>query len=59
MKAAVRTVAARTNRPDDEVAFAMFELPLGAVRSHINARHPVPSTASDRVRRIASRLLFD
>lgn len=59
MKAAARAVAASSGRPEDEAAFAMFDLPIGVIRSYLNSGRPIPSAASDRVRRIASRLLLD
>lgn len=59
IKAAVRAVAKHTGRPRDEVAFAMFDLPIAVVRSHLNVGRPVPAKAADQVCRIAARLLRD
>ncbi|MFC6706216.1 TetR/AcrR family transcriptional regulator [Flexivirga alba] len=59
IQSAVRTVAKSSGRPGDEVAFAMFELPIAVVRSYLNEGKPVPARAADRVRRLATRLLRD
>lgn len=55
---AIRAIAAQADRPRDEVAFAMLDLPLGVVRRHLNAGEAVPESASDRVRRIATRIVL-
>ncbi len=59
IKSAVHVIAKSTGRPSDEVAFAMFELPVAVVRSYLNEGKPVPARAADRVRRLATRLLRD
>lgn len=57
IRAAVRAVAKSIRRPRDEVTFAMFELPIAVVRSHLNEGRAVPARAADQVRRLATRLL--
>ena len=57
MRSAVKEVAAASGRPADEVAFAMFDLPLAVVRGHLGAGQSIPPRAVDRTRRLAARLL--
>lgn len=52
-----RTVADQTGRRRDEVAFALFDLPLAAVRRHLQAGEPPPKRTRDLVRRVAGLVL--
>lgn len=52
----VREIAAAADRPRDEVAFAMFDLPLAVVRRHLPG--PVPPAATGLVRRLATAIIL-
>lgn len=54
----VRAVAAHTGRPHDQVAFAILDLPLAAVRRHLLAGEPPPPRTSRLVRALAQRLML-
>jgi AcrR family transcriptional regulator len=54
--ALVRGVAAAADQPRDEVAFAMFDMPLAVVRRYLPG--PVPTAATNLVRRLASAILL-
>lgn len=54
----VRTVAALTGRPRDEVAFAVLDLPLAAVRRHLLAGEPPPPKTTKLVRSLAERIML-
>lgn len=58
VRAAVKEVSSATGRPADEVAFAMFDLPLAVVRGHLGAGRGIPAGAVDHVRRLATRILL-
>ncbi|HET6166667.1 MAG TPA: TetR/AcrR family transcriptional regulator [Marmoricola sp.] len=57
MATLINEVATAADVPRDEAAFAMFGLPLAIVGQHLRVPEPVPASASDLVRRLASRLL--
>lgn len=54
----VRAVAAHTGRPSDEVAFAVLDLPLAAVRRHLLAGEPPPPKTTRLVRSLAERIML-
>lgn len=54
----VRAVAAHTGRPRDQVAFAVLDLPLAAVRRHLVAGEPPPPQTTRLVRALAERLML-
>jgi AcrR family transcriptional regulator len=51
----VSRLAARSGCREDEVAFALFDLPIAVVRRHLPGR--VPSRADDLARRLCDRIL--
>jgi AcrR family transcriptional regulator len=53
----VRALAKQTGRPPDQIAFAMLDLPLAAVRRHLLAGEPPPKRAVKLVRDLASLIL--
>jgi AcrR family transcriptional regulator len=53
----VRALANRAKRPNDQVAFAMLDLPLAAVRRHLRTGEPPPKRASKLVRDLASLIV--
>lgn len=54
----VRAVAADTGRPQDQVAFAVLDLPLAAVRRHLLAGEPPPPRTTSLVRSLAERIML-
>ncbi|BDX33181.1 putative transcriptional regulator, TetR family protein [Mycobacterium antarcticum] len=55
--AAVRAVAKQTGLPRDQIAFAMLDLPLAAVRPHLLAGEAPPNRVTALVRSLAERVL--
>jgi AcrR family transcriptional regulator len=52
-----RALATRTGRPADQVAFAMLDLPLAAVRRHLRVGEPPPRQVSRLVRDLVGVIL--
>jgi AcrR family transcriptional regulator len=52
-----RALAKRTGRPTDQVAFAMLDLPLAAVRRHLRVGQPPPRQTSRLVRDLVGAIL--
>lgn len=58
IRSTVRAVARHTGRPRDQVAFAVLDLPLAAVRRHLLAGQPPPPKTTKLVRGLAERLIL-
>jgi AcrR family transcriptional regulator len=54
-----RDLAAETGRRSDEVAFALFDLPLAVVRRYLASGDPPPERATSLVTRLARRILAE
>jgi AcrR family transcriptional regulator len=54
---AIRLLAKETGRPADQIAFAMLDLPLAAVRRHLLAGEVPPKRTDKLVREMAGLLL--
>jgi AcrR family transcriptional regulator len=54
---AVRVLSDATGRPPDQIAFAMLDLPLGAVRQRLLAGKPPTKRATELVHDLASLIL--
>ena len=54
---AVRTLARQTGRPADQIAFALLDLPLAAVRRHLLAGEPPPKRVTVLVRSMVGLVL--
>jgi len=52
----VGVLAGRSGVPRDEIAVSLVDLPIAVVRRHLPS--PAPDSASDLVRRLASRILL-
>lgn len=54
---AVRSLAKQTGRPADQIAFAILDLPLAAVRRHLLAGEPPPKRVTALVRSMVGLVL--
>ncbi len=57
MRHIIRALASATGRPADQVAFAILDLPLAAVRPHLAVGKPPPQRTSRLVHDLASLVL--
>ncbi|MCX8557407.1 TetR/AcrR family transcriptional regulator [Mycolicibacterium mucogenicum] len=57
LEAAVRSLAKQTGRPDDQIAFALLDLPLAAVRRHLLAGEAPPKRVTTLVKNMVGLVL--
>ncbi|MEU3010353.1 TetR/AcrR family transcriptional regulator [Nocardia asteroides] len=59
IKAVVATIAAQTGLPKDQTLFALFDLPLAAVRPYLIAGEVPPPKVRGMVRALTTKILCD
>jgi AcrR family transcriptional regulator len=57
LESAVRSLAKQTGRPEDQIAFALLDLPLAAVRRHLLAGEPPPKRVATLVKNMVGLIL--
>jgi AcrR family transcriptional regulator len=57
LESAVQSLAKQTGRPEDQIAFALLDVPLAAVRRHLLAGEPPPKRVTTLVKNMVGLVL--